>query len=246
MVQEFSDHVVYVDESGDHSLTAIDSDYPVFVLAFCIFRKEDYCRNVVPGLQDLKFRHFGHDMVVLHERAIRKRSGDFSILMDRTVRHAFMDEMNALVEEAPFTLIASVIDKRALKDRYRQPDNPYHLALSFCLERLWMYLNRRASTAGRLHVVFEGRGRREDRDLELEFRRVCDGGNYSQDKLPFEIVIADKRVNSSGLQLADLVARPIGRHVLDRRQPNRAFEVLKTKFDRQQERLKGYGLKIFP
>ena len=29
----FSDYVVYVDESGDHSLTSIDADYPVFVLA---------------------------------------------------------------------------------------------------------------------------------------------------------------------------------------------------------------------
>ena len=31
--QRFSDYVVYVDESGDHSLASIDSDYPVFVLA---------------------------------------------------------------------------------------------------------------------------------------------------------------------------------------------------------------------
>ena len=31
--QRFSDYVVYVDESGDHSLERIDLDYPVFVLA---------------------------------------------------------------------------------------------------------------------------------------------------------------------------------------------------------------------
>jgi len=36
----YSDYVIYVDESGDHTLTAIDRDYPVFVLDFCIFRKD--------------------------------------------------------------------------------------------------------------------------------------------------------------------------------------------------------------
>ena len=37
--QRFSDYVVYVDESGDHSLERIDPDYPVFVLALCVFHK---------------------------------------------------------------------------------------------------------------------------------------------------------------------------------------------------------------
>ncbi|WP_373091380.1 DUF3800 domain-containing protein [Zhongshania sp.] len=31
----FSRHIVYVDESGDHNLQAIDKSYPIFVLAFC-------------------------------------------------------------------------------------------------------------------------------------------------------------------------------------------------------------------
>jgi hypothetical protein len=36
-----SDFIIYVDESGDHSLESIDPDYPVFVLSFCIFRKSE-------------------------------------------------------------------------------------------------------------------------------------------------------------------------------------------------------------
>ncbi|WP_228144603.1 DUF3800 domain-containing protein [Moraxella lacunata] len=31
--------IVYVDESGDHNLDNINSKYPIFVLAFCIFNK---------------------------------------------------------------------------------------------------------------------------------------------------------------------------------------------------------------
>lgn len=57
---------------------------------------------------------------------------------------------------------------------------------------------------------------------------------------------------SSGLQLADLVARPIGLSVLRPGQDNRAFDVLKNKFfcDGGREQLgegyEGMGLKIYP
>lgn len=59
--QEFSEYIVYVDESGDHGLKTIDPNYPVFVLAFCIFKTLDYVKTAVPLLQDFKFKHFGHD-----------------------------------------------------------------------------------------------------------------------------------------------------------------------------------------
>jgi hypothetical protein len=65
--------------------------------------------------------------------------------------------------------------------------------------------------------------------------------------LPFEIIIADKKCNSAGLQLADLVARPIGRKILNPRQANRAYDILKQKFRRNsQGEVKGWGLKEFP
>ncbi|TNH07156.1 DUF3800 domain-containing protein, partial [Pasteurellaceae bacterium Phil11] len=55
MNKKYSDFIVYVDESGDHSLQSIDRNYPVFVLAFCIFYKQHYLSHVVPKLQKLKF-----------------------------------------------------------------------------------------------------------------------------------------------------------------------------------------------
>lgn len=57
----YSDFVIYVDESGDHSLVSIDRDYPVFVLDFCIFRKEHYANVVAPRVQAFKFQYFGAD-----------------------------------------------------------------------------------------------------------------------------------------------------------------------------------------
>lgn len=49
----------------------------------------------------------------------------------------------------------------------------------------------------------------------------------------------DKRCNSSGLQFADLMARPIGLKALRPAQPNRAYEVLRPK-------LAGGAFKVFP
>ena len=93
----------------------------------------------------------------------------------------------------------------------------------------------------------EQRGRREDNELELDFRRVCDGGNYRGDKLNFEIVFADKKINSAGLQIADLIARPIGLKVARPEQQNRAQEIIETKFRKNNAgEFVGWGFKVFP
>ena len=65
--------------------------------------------------------------------------------------------------------------------------------------------------------------------------------------MPFEVVFVDKKQNLAGLQLADLVCHPIGRHLLKPEQRNRAYEVVERKFRRSGAgKLEGYGLKTFP
>ncbi|MCM5617185.1 DUF3800 domain-containing protein, partial [Xanthomonas hortorum] len=59
---QYSNYIVYVDESGDHGLETLDPNYPVFVLAFCVFHKGHYAQRVVPAIESFKFRHFGHDL----------------------------------------------------------------------------------------------------------------------------------------------------------------------------------------
>lgn len=113
---QHSDYIVYVDESGDHSLTSIDEDYPVFVLSFCVFQKEDYAYRVTPALRMLKFSTFGHDMVILHEQDIRKKTGAFHLL-GKESREAFLEALNELVAQSNVTLFAAVIDKRKLRSQ---------------------------------------------------------------------------------------------------------------------------------
>lgn len=158
-----------------------------------------------------------------------------------------MQRMSALVEQAPFTVIASAIHKTHLNGNYANPENPYPLALGFCLERAYSFLQDQGQAERVTHVIVEARGKKEDRDLELEFRRICQGRNYHNAAYPFEIVLTDKKSNSGGLQLADLLARPIGIHVLNPTQPNRAYDIIQQKFRQSPNgRITGWGLKMFP
>ena len=100
---------------------------------------------------------------------------------------------------------------------------------------------------GTTSVIVECRGKREDDELELEFRRVCDGANYRREKLLLDPRFVPKSANVPGLQIADLVARPIARHILDPKQPNRAYDVIEKKLDRSTTGMvRGFGLKVFP
>ena len=247
MDKKFSDYIVYVDESGDHGLKTIDAHYPVFVLVFCIFKKNDYIHTAIPLLQSFKFKHYGHDQTILHETDIRKDRGDFAFLKSKTVKTAFLDELTDIVQKTPFVVTSTVIKKEIYRQRYSSPENPYHIALRYGLERVFYYLSELKADFGSTHIVVEKRGKVEDDELELEFRRVCDGFNYLQKPLPFDLVFADKKSNSTGLQLADLIARPIGLHILKPDQDNRAFAIIDNKFYRNGTGSKnGYGLKCFP
>lgn len=203
-----SDFIVYVDESGDHSLESIDEGYPVFVLSFCMFRKTDYAGRVTEAVRRLKFETFGHDMVILHEQDIRKKTGAFARL-GKVARERFLGALTDIVAAADLKLFAVVIDKRRLTARYTLPENPYHLAMGFGLERIYRTLKGDGADQLLTHVICESRGRKEDAELELEFRRIVDGANFFNQRLPFELVIADKKTNCEGMQLADLTARPI-------------------------------------
>ncbi len=182
----------------------------------------------MPALNMLKILTFGHDSIVLHEQEIRKKTGAFNKLSLQK-RENLMQELSNIMDDIDVVLIPIVIDKCALKAFGKDPTHVYHLAMQMGLEKLYEYLEERNQHNHLTHVIFEARGRCEDLALELEFRRVCDRHNSLQLRLPFEVVIADKKTNSIGLQLADIVARPIGLSVLRPDQPNRAFAILEKK-----------------
>lgn len=80
--------VMYLDESGDHSLDKIDPQFPVFALAGCVFDKEVHDGTVEFLVRQYKLRLFGRHDIVLHtadiarnqrivEAKFRRRAGDY-------------------------------------------------------------------------------------------------------------------------------------------------------------------------
>jgi len=250
-----SDYMIFIDESGDHSLVSIDEQYPVFVLTFCIIDKSEYAKQIVPTFTEFKMEFFGHDLSVLHSHEIRKPRGDFSILLNPATRERFMGRLNDLIAKTPMTVIGIVIRKAELKNRYATPQSPYDLALRFGLERAFSFLWSKKQKDRLVPIIAESRGRKEDADLELQFRRITQNVhdwhmpafNLAIEEISFELRFAGKQANSIGMQLADLAAHPIGRKVLKPDQPNRAYELLEGKLLRNDKgQVTGWGLKVFP
>lgn len=232
----FSDYIIYADESGSPVLSADQDDFPIFVLVFVLVRKDHYINAVVPALQQLKFDFVGHDQLILHERDIRRQAKDFAFLQrDADERQVFLQRTNDVIRNAEIELCCAVIDKAKLRARYSDPWDPYALAITFCMEEAAARLIGHGQQAREVSVILEARGSNEDRQLEVEMARVARGdpriGRPSQQvqQIDWQPRFCDKRCNSSGLQLADLAARPLGLSYLRPGQTNRAADILRAK-----------------
>jgi len=234
---EFSDFIVYLDESGSPTTTNIEKDFPIFVLACVLVEKSKYTDEIVPALQRLKFKYFGHDQVILHEREIRRQSGEFSFLqVNKKLREQFLNEISEIVDCCDFTIATAVIDKQKLVDKYPDPFSPYEISLLMSMEHLALILRDQNQLEKTIHVIAESRGKKEDAELELVFRRIADGDSRMRSnqshiikQLNWHILFSDKKSNSAGLQLADLVARPIGLQIIRPMQKNRTYDIVKKK-----------------
>lgn len=241
-------YIVYLDETGDHSLELIDKDFPVFALAMFVCETTYYNNTVLPVIAQLKTDYFGHEGVILHSRDIRKAQKRFGFLTDILKRQTFMERINSIMNELDYFLIVSVIKKQVHKDKYGAfAENPYDLALMFCLERLLSFLE--GIQQKQIYIIAESRGRKEDKDLELSFFKIISQGTkYNSTErfkqIDFKLRFVGKAMNTTGTQLADLAAYPIARHVLNPDKPNLAYDIVSKKFYKANGRVR--GLKIFP
>ncbi len=227
-------YIVYLDETGDHSLELIDKDFPVFALAMFICDTSYYNHTILPEVAQLKTDYFGHDGVILHSRDIRKAQRDFGFLTNPQTRQEFIERINGMMRDFEYSLIVSVIKKQDHKDKYGLfADNPYDLAMMFCLERLLPLLED--AKQDQVFLIAESRGKKEDNDLKLSFFKIISQGTEYNSaerfkKIDFKLKFVPKAMNVAGTQLADLAAYPIARHVLHPDRQNLAYDIVANKF----------------
>jgi len=240
-------YYLFLDESGDHGLSNINPSFPIFVLSGVLFEQSNYeiFRDM---LNSIKQKYWGNKEVIFHSSDIRKMQKEFQILFDKEIHSSFIHDVNEIVSNSVYTIIADGIDKISYINRYGKLSNVYELSLSFIIERAIFFLDDIPGDK-QLCIVIEERGKKEDRLLAEHFNRLLHRGTgyVKPDRLKgvgLRIEFRSKRKNINGLQLADLVAYPIARFLLDKGRANPAFDILMPKIYSKNGSL--YGLKLFP
>jgi hypothetical protein len=242
-------YYLFIDESGDHGLTTVNSDFPVFLLCGVVFSEVEY-QQLTQSFNEIKHSFWLNKEVIFHSRDIRKCEKEFSVLFDLHVKAAFYEQLNASIQLNNYCIIASAIQKQDYIQKFgRLSNDVYELSLSFIIERAIFYLDDINDGNKKLEIVIEKRGKLEDKKLEEHFQRLLARGTgyvipQRLKDYHLKITFKSKRENNNGLQLADLVAYPIARYVIEPNRANPAFEQIEPKiYTKNQKR---YGLKIYP
>ena len=225
-------HYVFIDESGDHSLQHVNQDFPYFLLCSVIISVEEY--NIFEQkINELKHFFFGTSKVIFHSRDIRKHDGHFSKLFDPEIKQDFYEKLNTIITDTDFTIIANGVRKNDYIKLYgKSAINPYHISLSYLLERTIFYLDELPKSS--CHIMVEMRGKKEDKELLQHYNTVLDTGTYYVDDQRFQQRIDDftfrsKYKNDVWIQLADLCAYPLISYIRYPDNENPAYKLLHPK-----------------
>jgi uncharacterized protein DUF3800 len=243
---------IFLDECGQHKVASADP-FPVFVLSAVIVRDTDY------PLLDAKWKKWKLDNLgsdaIIHEPDVRRRRRPFSGHKGAVA----VNKMPTIIEELPFTGITVVVHRGEYMKKWGTgpidaslPAHAYMMATDMLMERVVRALEDEFGSA-RARVEAEWRNPKDDALLQYEFARLqLTGTAYISDAFFRELLqpgirFHGKKTNSSGLQLADLMARPIGEKVANlRRKPDR-WDVFRGKLCSHIESKNSIlGLKVVP
>ncbi|HPD99376.1 MAG TPA: DUF3800 domain-containing protein, partial [Candidatus Saccharibacteria bacterium] len=160
-----------MDESGDHSLSKINEDFPIFVLSGLLFEESSYLK-ISKAVDSFKVKYFNTKSVILHSRDIRKCDGPFKILFDLDLKMRFYKDLDDILKTADFKIISSAIIKNKHIAKYgKLADDPYEISLTFVLERT-LFEADDSKNPNSIDVIIEGRGSKEDIQLASRYNEL--------------------------------------------------------------------------
>lgn len=241
--------VLFLDESGDHNLSVIDPQYPMFVLGGVIMDQAYAEGSLTDAMNAFKREMFERTDIVLHTADITRNRNGFERLQDPLFRKRFCECLNSLMSDLRYTVVACAIRKNDHLARYGVAAlDPYLLSLDVLVERFCFDIGR---IAGGGVIVAEKRDPTLDRQLELAWLNLkIQGTHYLRATVVEQRIVAlnlrAKQDNIAGLQLADLVVSPIGRHLLGK-PDNDDWRIVNSKLRRNRAgKVEGYGLVVLP
>lgn len=256
-VQPRKEYLVFLDECGTHTLSAGDTSFPVFCLCSVIVAADEFARFDT-AWKTWKTKHLGNVQARVHEPQVRKQS--YLFYRENAVEQAaLIASLDQQLSELDFVCIAAVIDKRRFSALHPEgtvddflPTSGYLMCIDFLFERIVHFLCFAGGDA-RGNTIAESRGPKEDAEVHAEFLRLQLEGTQWQSEQQFRhslrpyIEFHRKDGDLTGLEIADLFARPIADKVLNPAStPARWNIVLPKIYDGGKSRKSSYGLKIFP
>lgn len=228
--------ILYLDESGDHSLDKVDEAYA----------KDELTEQVSKFKQDF----FGRTDIILHTSDIARNRNGFEKLVDTAVRKEFYTCLNNLIASLDFKVIACVIKKDKHFHKYGiDAIDPYMLSLNILVERFCFDIGDIPDGG---QIIAEKRNPTLDNELDLAWLKLKISGTQFLQAVDItrrisQISLRDKKQNIAGLQLADLVVSPIGRFVL-KKPVKEDWKVVESKFRTKPNtnNYQGTGLIILP
>ena len=245
-----SEHLVFLDESGDDNLEKIAPDYPIFVLGAVIIEKDYHATTAVREFADFK-AGTGHMTPgqIFHTVDMLRNQKGFEFLKNEAVRKSFYEGLNDLISRTDFTLVTAILDMpKAVKKWGLQQRTPYIYLMQLLLERIYFCLRGR----GTAQVLAESRRPHLDALIRGEFLRVKGGATVirpatlMQRMFPEEIRFLPKSANP-GAELADLLTTPVGRAYLNRPSPISADVIRDKSYKRASDgKIEGWGRIVQP
>lgn len=250
MITLEEEFLVFLDETGDHSLQHIDKQYPIFALGAFFCSSDRYINEINPAFDQLKYKFFNKRHVILHSTDIRRSRKDFNILLNENTRASFFEELNKTISDTRFQFVFSLVDKLEHTGQYVDPDNPYDLTLSFIMERARFLIGKKFPGA-KCRFIAESRDKSENQKLKKTFDRFKKSGTgfVGARELDFitDLDFVSKSENETGHQIVDLCLYPLARTYLTNKcHPSVPYFYPQIYKNPSNQSPIGYGLKSFP
>lgn len=241
-------YYLFIDECGDHQLEKFNPSFPIFTLCGILVH-EDKLTALEASVNALKREFFNDEAVIIHSRDIRKQEKAYSILQYPDIRRRFYNGINSILgQQGIYVIVCCSILKEPFVERFSCGEDVYGLSLKYLIERAIFCMDDNV-TDGTLDIVIERRGVKQDRLLLNYYNRLRAKGTkwISPERMEAKLgrfSFRYKKENIIGLQLADLVAYPITKHVLEPKDHNPAYDVISDKIYSYKGAV--LGMKIIP
>lgn len=242
-------YTLFIDECGDPNLEKFDKTFPLFTLCG-ILVPENKQTWLEDEINSLKQELWNNQDVIFHSREIRNCSRSFVNLLDSEVKNRFYTRINEILgTDDVYVIVCCCILKEPFIERFNTGEDVYGLSLKYLIERAIFHIDDCTDGNAKLRIIVERRNPKQNKMLLKYYNGLRVKGTkwITSDRLTDRVKsfsFVDKKDNVIGLQVADLIAYPISRQVLNPERPNPAFHIIaKNIYTYKGARL---GIKIIP